>query len=92
MAGSPELSGQRTRAAWVSGLAVGGTALLLLALPLPQSTRAEGVVWVPDQARIRTTGEGFIAEVRVIVTNFFITFGDIRICVSNLSIVQIPIF
>ena len=65
VAGSPELAGRRTRAAVLAGVAVAGTALALVGLPLPQSTRAEGVVWVPEQAHIRTLGEGFIAEVRV---------------------------
>lgn len=62
---SPELAGRRTRAAVLATIAALGTALLLGGVPLPQSTHAAGVVWVPDQARIRTTGEGFIAEVRV---------------------------
>ena len=62
---SPELAGRRSRAAVISTLAVTGAAFALGVMPLPQSTRAEGVVWVPEQARIRTTGEGFIAEVRV---------------------------
>ena len=42
-------------------LAVG----LLLALPLPFSTLAQGVVWLPEQARIRAGTDGFVTEVAV---------------------------
>jgi putative peptide zinc metalloprotease protein len=34
-------------------------------LPLPHTTRAEGVVWVPDHARLRAESEGVIRHVLV---------------------------
>lgn len=37
----------------------------LLVLPLPFSTVAQGVVWLPEQARIRAATEGFVVEVAV---------------------------
>ena len=41
-------------------LTLGGV-LLVTALPLPFSTVARGIVWVPEQARIRAGTDGFIA-------------------------------
>ena len=57
---SPLLARQRPRAV---GLTVGlllGLVALLAWLPLPVSTLAEGVVWVPEQAEIRARGPGLV--------------------------------
>ena len=62
---SSELAGRRGRAAGWSALGVGGALLLLFALPLPDGTRAEGVVWVPEQAQVRARGEGFVERLLV---------------------------
>jgi putative peptide zinc metalloprotease protein len=45
----------------------GGVALVLgaLALPLPHHLIADGVVWLPDNARVRPETAGFVAEVLV---------------------------
>ncbi len=62
---APELAGRR---GWASGLALGVLALPLLSLfvlRLPDGTRAEGVVWVPEQAQVRSEGEGFVDSVAV---------------------------
>ncbi|HET6787875.1 MAG TPA: hypothetical protein VFH49_07940, partial [Aquabacterium sp.] len=40
-----------------------GLPALLLILPVPDRTVAQGVVWAPDQAMIRPEVDGFIAEV-----------------------------
>ncbi|MBI3898165.1 MAG: hypothetical protein HY308_07695 [Gammaproteobacteria bacterium] len=60
---SPLLQGQRRRALLT---AFGGAAMLLLALialPLPLSTHAVGVVWLPEQAQVRAGADGFVEEV-----------------------------
>ena len=45
-------------------LVAGSVALLVVAvLPLPFSTVAEGVVWLPEQALVRADTDGFIASV-----------------------------
>lgn len=44
---------------------VAGVAILL-ALPLPFSTLAQGVVWLPEDARIRAGTDGFITRVAVV--------------------------
>ena len=62
---APELTGHRSRAtAWAS-LAFALPLLLLFVMPVPDGTRAEGVVWVPEQAQVRSEGEGFIDSVAV---------------------------
>jgi putative peptide zinc metalloprotease protein len=38
---------------------------LIFVLPVPFSTSAQGVIWLPEQARIRPVSEGFIQEIRV---------------------------
>ena len=62
---SAELSGRRVRAALVCGTAVLLVPLLLFALPLPALTRAQGVVWLPEQAFVRAAGAGFVEQVLV---------------------------
>jgi putative peptide zinc metalloprotease protein len=44
--------------------AVAAVATLACAVPLPFHTVASGVVWPPEQARVRPGTEGFIVEVR----------------------------
>jgi putative peptide zinc metalloprotease protein len=52
--------------------AIGGAALVTLTviaitawLPLPHVTRSEGVVWVPEQSRLRAQADGFVQKVLV---------------------------
>ncbi|MCB1723423.1 MAG: HlyD family efflux transporter periplasmic adaptor subunit [Gammaproteobacteria bacterium] len=53
----------RTRALGVTAASLTAIALLLGVLPLPYFSRAEGVVWIPDQAIVRVGTSGFLAEV-----------------------------
>ena len=48
-------------------LALGATALVAIALavPLPERTRVQGVVWPADQAQLRADEDGFVAELAV---------------------------
>lgn len=60
---SPRLAAKRQRALFVAG---GMTVLflaILLWLPAPSSTRAEGVIWAPEQAQVRAKVDGFIATI-----------------------------
>jgi putative peptide zinc metalloprotease protein len=62
LANSASLRRQRARAVGASaGLAVLAL-LLLFAAPAPSWTRAEGVVWVPEEAQLRAGTEGFIVR------------------------------
>ena len=38
-------------------------AALIFAVPVPSWTRAEGVVWLPEETQVRAGAEGFIVEV-----------------------------
>ncbi|MDH3460572.1 MAG: PqqD family peptide modification chaperone, partial [Burkholderiaceae bacterium] len=62
---APELAERRGRA-WAWGaLAVVGPLALLFAMPLPDSTAADGVVWAPEQVQVRSEAEGFVERVYV---------------------------
>lgn len=56
---SPSLHRQRQRAIRIAGSLAFATLLIGFALPAPLYTRAEGVVWLPDQALLRAGGNGF---------------------------------
>lgn len=59
---SPELADNRTHSFFTTaGLSV-ASLLLVALLPLPSSTRAEGVVWVPNQAQVFAAESGVINE------------------------------
>ncbi len=54
--------GGRLRAAGAAAIAAVVATLAVCAVPLPFHTIASGVVWPPDQARVRPGTDGFIAE------------------------------
>ena len=60
---APQIARTRTRSMSIAG-AVAATLLVLLCLvPFPFVTSAQGVVWLPEQARIRAGTDGFVTEV-----------------------------
>jgi putative peptide zinc metalloprotease protein len=59
---SPDLGRQRGRALWTSLMLVMALAALLVAVPAPSWTRAEGVVWLPEEAQVRAGSDGLIVE------------------------------
>jgi putative peptide zinc metalloprotease protein len=62
---SHEIRRHRFRA-WIStGGAVAVVAMFLMFVPLPYSTVAQGVVWLPDKAKIRVGVEGFVEDILV---------------------------
>jgi len=56
---SPALQRRRTQAFRISLGLAGGCVLFAVAFPLPLSTRADGVIWLPDQAILHAGGNGF---------------------------------
>ncbi|HEX7811318.1 MAG TPA: HlyD family efflux transporter periplasmic adaptor subunit [Burkholderiales bacterium] len=56
----------RLRATAAVGGVIGLAVWLLFFLPAPMWTRAEGVIWVPEQAIVRSGTEGFVAAVQAL--------------------------
>ncbi len=59
---SPRLYKVRARAVGASGGVLLAVLLLMFVIPMPMHTRADGVIWVPEQAIIRAGSDGFIVE------------------------------
>ena len=60
LASSPGLRRNRRRAVGVSVAVAVALLLLLFVAPAPSWTRAEGVVWVPEEAQVRAGTDGFV--------------------------------
>lgn len=60
---SPSLRRKRSRAFAVVGGALAIVAFALFVLPLPYSTTAEGVVWIPGNGIVHAGSEGVVREV-----------------------------
>jgi len=62
---SPVIQRKRLRAISISVSLLVLVSCFLFLLPMPLSTYAEGVVWLPEQAKIRAKTEGFIKHIRI---------------------------
>jgi putative peptide zinc metalloprotease protein len=60
---SPRIRQVRGRAVAVSMAAVACVVVVLTLVPAPFRTRAEGVVWIPDEAFVRAEVDGFVSQV-----------------------------
>ncbi len=60
---SPRLSGHRWQAIFATVAILVPLAGLLFLYPAPSSTRAEGVIWAPEQAQVRASVDGFVTRV-----------------------------
>ncbi len=60
---APQLARSRSRSYAVAGGLSAAAMVILFAIPVPFSTVAQGVVWLPDQARIRAESGGIVVEV-----------------------------
>lgn len=63
LATSPGLAPQRRRVAFTTIAITALVAGIIFFLPAPSSTRAEGVVWAPEQSQVRANVDGFVARV-----------------------------
>ena len=59
---APWIAAQRPRALAASGLLAAVAGLALFVLPWPSYTRAEGVVWPPEDAQVRAGADGFVVR------------------------------
>jgi putative peptide zinc metalloprotease protein len=84
--GSPYLQQQRFRAIAVSSLSIIVLAILFGIVPLPSYTRAEGIVWLPDQAQIRAGTDGFAGSLQAkSASNISIDTPIIEITTASLN-------
>jgi putative peptide zinc metalloprotease protein len=60
---SPRLRAVRVRAVATTTLASAALVALLGFTPVPYRSRAEGVIWVPEEARVRTGVDGFVETI-----------------------------
>jgi putative peptide zinc metalloprotease protein len=65
LARNPGLRRQRGRAVGKSVAIALGVLVLVFIAPAPSWTRAEGVIWVPEEAQVRAGTEGFVERVLV---------------------------
>jgi putative peptide zinc metalloprotease protein len=63
LATNPRLRRVRVRAAAVTAVVAAVIAGLLFGAPVPWRTRAEGVVWLPEESYVRAGTEGFITDI-----------------------------
>ena len=59
----PRIRSVRTRAVAVTAVLVTLVAGLIGLVPVPYRSRAEGVVWIPDEAFVRAATDGFVERV-----------------------------
>ncbi len=75
---SPQLETRRKRALFSTSLILFLIAGILLWLPAPSSTIAEGVVWAPEKAQVRASVDGFIRNI-LVEPNQQVRQGDVLI-------------
>ena len=63
LASSPKLGRKRTRAIVTSAVALAIVAALVALVPVPLSTQAEGVVWIPERSYVRAKTDGFVDRI-----------------------------
>ncbi len=62
---SQEVASKRLRTISISAALLGGLALIFAIIPMPYSGIAQGVVWVPETARVVAESPGFIDALKV---------------------------
>jgi len=63
--GEPRSARAQLRVGALVAVGAAAAAGLVFAVPLPSQTAAMGVVWLPDQARVRPETSGFVAHLNV---------------------------
>lgn len=82
---SPRIRRVRGRAVAVSLAMVAWLAAVLTLVPVPYRTRAEGIVWIPDEAFVRAKIDGFVERV-VAVPGSTTLPGDLLVICSDPAI------
>lgn len=79
---SPKLGRKRKRAIMVSAAALAVLVGIVVLVPMPLATVAEGVLWFPEEANVRAQTEGFIEQV-VGIPGAQVKRGDLLIRCSD---------
>lgn len=82
---SPRLQTRRVRAVALSAFTLCGLVLAFLYLPMPLATRAEGVLWLPEDAQVRAHSDGFIQRL-LVADGDSVTQGQVLIATTNPSL------
>ncbi len=61
----PRLRRNRVRAVSATAGILAGIYALTMLVPMPLWTRAEGVIWVPEDAQVRAGSDGFVRQITV---------------------------
>jgi putative peptide zinc metalloprotease protein len=72
----------RLRAVATTSAIIGALGALLFALPVPHWTRAEGVIWMPQDAQVRAGADGFVRHI-VAAPGSVVARGSPLIVVEN---------
>lgn len=75
---SPQLKSKRQRALFSTASILLVVGVILLWLPAPSSTRAEGVIWAPEQAQVRAAVDGIVMQI-LVKPNQQVRAGDLLI-------------
>jgi putative peptide zinc metalloprotease protein len=75
---SPRIRRVRRRAVLATVGLLAGAVVILVVIPVPQRTVAEGVVWVPEEGIVRAGADGFITKV-VAAPGSKVTRGDVLV-------------
>ncbi len=82
LGGSPRLLPYRRRVWGVTGGVLAGLFLLLVVLPLPFRTVAQGVAWLPQQSLVRAGHSGFVVALAV-PPGSAVQAGDLLLTLRN---------
>jgi putative peptide zinc metalloprotease protein len=82
---SPRIRRQRKRALRVSGAITIAVIALLFVVPVPLRTKAEGVVWVPDEGLVRAGTEGFVGKI-VVRPGTWVKPGDVLVELHDIEL------
>jgi putative peptide zinc metalloprotease protein len=79
---NPVLRKNRNRSIVISGAVATGLLALLFVVPMPFLTRAEGIVWLPEQAHVRAGTAGFVERIEAVVGEW-VTAGDVLLVLRD---------
>jgi putative peptide zinc metalloprotease protein len=75
---NPRIRRVRRRALLATAGVIAAVSALLIVMPVPQRTVAEGVVWVPEEGMVRAGADGFVMKV-VAQPGSKVTRGDVLV-------------